>query len=771
MNTMDFPLSFIAAGKEMCDFDHFVPAPYLRRSIVCPEKPARAELLICGLGFYELFLNGERRTRGFLAPYITNPDQILWYDQYDLTDDFEKGENVLGLLLGNGMQNAFGGEIWDFQLARWRSAPKVSLSLRLAYADGSQETIVSDETFRTAPSPIYFDDLRAGEFYDARREIPGWNEPGFDDSGWRPAILTETPRGEARLNTAEPIVISRSLAPVWFRPGKLARPANCRSTLKVYPIPNDEAQTEGWLYDFGENAAGLCRLKIHGKPGQKVILQFSERLYHDGLDLHYMSFLPNGFDHRDIYICKGEGEETYLPSFTYHGFRYCLVLGITEEQATRDLLTYEVMHSDLHPLASFTCSDPIANAVQDAVVRSNLANFYYFPTDCPHREKNGWTGDAALSAEQMLMNHTAETSLAQWLACICAAQAPDGALPGIVPTGGWGFEWGNGPAWDLALVNLPFALWKLRGDLEPARKAAASILRYLNYLSTKTDAQGLVHFGLGDWLPVTTVRAPLELTDSIVSMDICRKAGKLFRALKLEPQAVFAETLHDKLRGAVRENLIDLSTMTAIGNCQTSQAMAIFYDVFTPAEQPEAFRRLVEIIARDGNAFDCGILGARVLFHVLSRFGRTDLAYHLAMNVAKPSYGRMIACGSDTLWEQFGMEPSCSGSLNHHFFGDISSWLVQHLAGLEQNPFERDPLECRVMPRLIDKLTHVEAFRTLPCGKLAGNYVRNGDRVTYTLTVPEGAYGWFTLENGWQFEDGTACRPLESGTYVLLRRK
>lgn len=183
MNTMDFPLSFIAAGKEMCDFDHFVPAPYLRRSIVCPEKPVRAELLICGLGFYELFLNGERRTRSFLAPYITNPDQILWYDQYDLTDDFEKGENVLGLLLGNGMQNAFGGEIWDFQLARWRSAPKVALSLRLAYADGSQETIVSDETFRTSPSPIYFDDLRAGEFYDARREIPGWNEPGFDDSG------------------------------------------------------------------------------------------------------------------------------------------------------------------------------------------------------------------------------------------------------------------------------------------------------------------------------------------------------------------------------------------------------------------------------------------------------------------------------------------------------------------------------------------------------------------------------------------------------------
>lgn len=764
---MEFPLSFIAGSKEMCYFDHFVPAPYLRKRILCPEKPVRAELLICGLGFYELFLNGNKRTKGRLAPYITNPDEILWYDMYDVTVDFTAGENVLGLLLGNGMQNAFGGEIWDFQLARFHSAPKVALSLQLTYADGTRACIVSDESFRTAPSPIYFDDLRAGEFYDARDEQPGWNRPGFDDSAWQPAIPAETPRGEARLCAAEPIIVSRELRPVSLRPGKLARPADCRPTLRVFPAPTpEEAATEGWLYDFGENTAGVCRLKIHGKAGQKVVLQFSERLYEDGLDLRYMQFLPNYFDHRDIYICKGEGEEVYTPSFTYHGFRYCLVMGITVEQATPELLTYEVMHSDLKPMARFTCSDKTVNAIQEAVVRSNLANFFYFPTDCPHREKNGWTGDASFSAEQMLTNHTAEASLAQWLLCLCAAQAPSGMLPGIVPTGGWGF--GNGPAWDEALVNLPYYIWKLRGDLEPARTTLAAFVRYLHYITTLQDERGLVHCGLGDWCPVTVVRAPLELTSSLICMDICEKMGKLLNALGMEPQATFARTVGAGLRGAVRENLLDLSTMTAAGNCQTSQAMAIFYSAFEPAEQPAAFDRLLQIIETDG-AFDCGVLGARVLFHVLSRFGRTDLAYRLITDPDHPSYGRMIRCGSDTLWENFAMEPAGTGSLNHHFFGDVSSWFIQNLAGLQQNPLDRDPLECRVLPRFIEALAHVSAARELPCGTLALEYTRTGDTVTCTLQVPAGAHGRFVLEPGWRFVNGEAWLPLESGIYTIVR--
>ena len=771
MKIKDFPLSFIGAGPEMCYFDHFVAAPYLRRRVLCREKPVAAELLVCGLGFYELFVNGERRTRGHLAPYVTNPDQVMFYDSYDLTRDFAAGENVLGLLLGNGMQNAFGGEIWDFQLARWRSAPKAALALRLEYPDGSVETVLSDETFKTAPSPVYFDDLRAGEFYDARREMPGWCCPGFDDSGWQPAVPMETPRGEARLNETDPIVISRSLRPVEVKKSRLARRADCRPTLKVFPVPEDEDGSEGWLYDFGENIAGLCRLRIHGAPGQKVVLQFSERLWEDGLDLNYMRFLPNGFDHRDIYICKGEGEEEYLPSFTYHGFRYCLVMGITPEQATPELLTCEVMHSDLAPMASFACSDSVINAIQAAVVRSNLSNFYYFPTDCPHREKNGWTGDAALSAEQMLLNHAAEKSLTQWVRCIGLAQAEDGSLPGIVPTGGWGFDWGNGPAWDIALVNLPFAIWQQRDDLSAARIAAPHILRYLHYITTRRDEQGLVHIGLGDWCPVTEVRSPLEWTDSVVCMDICRKAGKLFGALGMAPQAAFAQTLYEEFRNAIRENLVDLSTMTAVGNCQTSQSMGIYYGVFAPAEQPEAFRRLVEIIHGDGDRFDCGILGARVLFHVLSRFGRTDLAYHLITNPEAPSYGRMIACGSDTLWEQFGMEPSCTGSLNHHFFGDVSNWFMQNLAGLRQNPRECDPSEILVQPRFQDSLTWVRASRTLPCGELLGSYTRQGDCVEYTLQVPQGAHGRFLLENGWQFEDGTAARPAESGVYRICRCK
>lgn len=201
-----------------------------------------------------------------------------------------------------------------------------------------------------------------------------------------------------------------------------------------------------------------------------------------------------------MYICKGEGEETYTPSFTYHGFQYVLVTGITPEQATSDLLTYVVMNSDLKERGGFTCSDPTVNTLQELTRRSDLANFYYFPTDCPQREKNGWTADAALSSEHLLLNLSPETSYREWMRNICKAMDDRGALPGIVPTGGWGFHWGNGPAWDNVLLYLPYFVYLYRGDKTILEESAASILRYLHYLTTRVNEEGLIKIGLGDWV-------------------------------------------------------------------------------------------------------------------------------------------------------------------------------------------------------------------------------------------------------------------------------
>lgn len=591
---MNFPKQFIGASHQYADYDRQVPAPYLRRRFFLTQKPKITNILVSGLGFYRLFVNGQEITKGILAPYISNPDDLVYFDQYEVSDFLQKGENVIGLILGNGMQNSFGGYIWGFEKARWRGAPMAALRLE-AQCGNEEFWLETDSSFVTRSSPLLMDELRSGEYYDARLEIPNWNCPGFDDSSWMPAVEMTASRGEYRICQAEPVVVSEQIQPV-----------------SVIPYQ------KGYLYDFGINTAGRCRLRIMGTPGQEISMSYGE-WFHDGiLDKANINFDTRKDPRRgniqySRYICKGEGKEEYVPWFTYFGFQYVYVKGITREQATKDLITYEVMHSNLKERGNFICSDPVANQLQILTRRSTLANFFYFPTDCPHREKNGWTGDAALSAEHTLLNLSPETCYKEWLRNICKAQNQEGALPGIVPTGGWGYEWGNGPAWDCVLTYLPYFTWKYRGDLEIVKENATAIFRYLHYLAVQMDDQGLIAIGLGDWCPPgresEDYKSPLVFTDSVIAMDIARKAAKMFGALGWSLQKSFAQHLADELKTAIRRHLMDFSTMTAIGACQTSQAMAIFYDVLEPGEKPAAFARLMELIADRDNHMDIGILG------------------------------------------------------------------------------------------------------------------------------------------------------------------
>lgn len=767
-----FSTKFISATRTYSSFTEMVPAPYLRRCFELNDDVQSGSITICGVGFYELYINGERITKGLLAPYISNPDDILYYDTYNIAPLLRKGRNVIGILLGNGMLNCPGGDIWDFQLARYRSAPKVALSFESVLVNGRSIAFEADEQFVCAPSPIYYDDLRVGEFYDARKEIDGWNLSDFDDSKWSPAIAAETPRGECRLCAAEPIVITHALKPVSIRRAHMGVEPDFRDTLPVIEPLGVEAQTEGWLYDFGVNAAGNIKLKIRGCKGQKVVIQFAEELDADGnLDLRGMNFLPKALNHRDIYICRGVGEEEYTPSFTYHGFRYCLVLGLEKAQATPELLTYQVMNSDLKSMGGFNCSDPILNQIQECTRVSDLANFYYFPTDCPHREKNGWTADAALSAEQMMFNFAPEKSYREWLNNIRKTQLEDGSLPGIIPTAGWGYEWGNGPAWDCALVILPWFMWRYRGDQEIIRENAAAIMRYLHYVTTKRDPEGLIHIGLGDWCHCARSgepKSPLELTDTLMCMDIAAKAAAMFSAVGMSAQGAFAQAVYDEFRAAGRKHLFDKHTMTALGCCQTSQAMAIFYNLFDESEKPEAFRVLLELIGQNDNLMDVGVLGARVLFRVLSEFGHADLAYEMIVTDRYPSYGDWMRRGATSLWENFhpiGADPS---SHNHHFWGDVSAWMFEYPAGIRINPNADDANCVNIQPRFINALDHVAAHHIAPTGKIEVEWKRSGDEILLALSIPESCHGRILLERGWQFADGHHALPAKSGEYRII---
>ena len=766
---MKLSRSFISATRQMSTLETRVPAPYLRKTVTVPECTVKAELSVCGLGFYRFWLNGTERTRGLLSPYISAPDHILDYDVYDLTDSLQAGENVLGFQLGNGMQNGFGGYVWDFEKAPWRSAPKLAVCLRLTLADGTVTELEADETFRCAPSPTVSDDLRLGEWYDARREIPGWNLPGFDDSGWTQAIPAEAPRGKCVVCQARPIVCTRELKPIAIRPDALLT------------FDKNDRKVTGYLYDFGENCAGVTTLRIKGQPGQKIGIIYGEYVKEDGtFTVDNLRFIRPEYLDMPLYIqeneytCKGGGEEVWTPGFTYHGFRYALVWGITPEQATEDLLTYRVMNTDLPSRGGFHCSDQVLNKLQRMTQIATLANFYHFPTDCPHREKNGWTADAALSTEHTLLNFDAADNYYEWMRHIRAAMDNTGNLPGIVPTANrWGYS--IGPAWDQILIHLPYMVYRFTGRKDIVEETLPEIWRYINFIISLTDARGLVCLGLGDWCAPYGPRSPLQFTTSVVCMDICEKAAFLFKEFGRQSQADFCQAQADSLRTAIRRHLIDWSNYTAIGcnsphsGSQTSQAMAIYYNVFSEEEKPAAFRVLLEKIREEKDHLDTGVLGARVIFFVLSQFGHSDLAHRIIADPTYPSYGQWVARGETALCEDFNRYDMRISSLNHHFWGSISAWFIQCICGIHFNPKADNIHRVDITPHFLTGLSQAQGYHMAPDGKIQVSWQRTGEKtVTLTVTLPEGIHGDLILEKEWaDAQTGKSVLPAESRTYQL----
>lgn len=748
---MNFPEIFIKATNEFNTPEKFVAAPLFRK-VFTMNSAAEAQIKIAACGFYKIFINGEDITKGALAPYISNPDDIVYYDQY--TVNLNEGENVIGVMLGNGFVNNPAGWVWDYDKAKYRSAPHFALQLV-----SGDLVINADKSFKTAPSPITFDDYRYGEHYDANLELDGWNTVDFDDSAWNNSLSAPTPRGEIRLCEAEPIVVTREIKP--------------KSITKT---------DDGYLYDFGENCAGVCRLNISGKKGQRIEMRHGELLVDGKLDIEYIWFPKNqngihwDFDkdniHNDIYICSGKENETYTPSFTYHGFQYVLVSGITENQATPELLTYLVMNSDVKFCGDFATSDKTLTSLYDMTVRSDLANFYYFVTDCPQREKNGWTADAALSAEQILLKFDATKSFREWMRNVCKAQNTVGALPGIVPTGGWGFKWGNGPAWDGALATIPYFCYKYRGDTQIIHECAPAFVKYLHYLTTRNDENGLLAIGLGDWCQVgeryANPKAPLIVTDTIMAIDIANKMALMLDAVNMTAQAEFARAIAEQYREAFRKNLIDFDTMIVEGNCQSSQAMAIYYNVFTDAEKPQAFERLLQLIdAADGH-MDVGVLGARIIFHVLSSFGCADLALNMIARPDFPSYGYIVELGLNTLWEKFTREPM--ESINHHFWGDITAWFVKAIVGIDYNPDATDLNRVDIKPHIVENLTDASAYFDSNNGRINCSWIKKDGKVTLTINIPDGMTGVIAPQNNYIFEDSDTLKPLASGIYTLIRK-
>ena len=355
--------------------------------------------------------------------------------------------------------------------------------------------------------------------------------------------------------------------------------------------------------------------------------------------------------------------------------------------------------------------------------------------DCPHREKNGWTADAALTSSLALMSFNPENNYLTWVRCIARAMTEDGVLPGIVPTDRWGYTGCNGPAWDSALIWLPYWCIYLRGDERPARAVSGAILKYIHYLNRIKDSRGLITTGLGDHC-ATNEMAPNTVTSSIISYDLGIKAAYIFERLGMPLEAEYCRGFAAAMRAAVRAHLIeDAEGLTVSGRCQTSQAMALYYGIFEEGEYKTAYATLRTLISEKGDHLAVGCLGARVLFRVLCDNGDSDLAIKMITRRDPPSYGFLIDEGHTTLTEK--LVPS-ENSFNHHFFGDIAAVMTEYFAGIRPNPHGTDPSEILISPTFPPSLSHASATYSAPGGRVSVRWQRTGEGIELEVSADEG---------------------------------
>lgn len=673
------------------------PAPYLRHAFTLRGSIKRATATICGLGYYELHCNGSKVGDHVLDPGYTRYDRRALYVTHDVTQLLKAGQNAVGIVLGTGWANVHTRAVWYFDRAPWRTAPKALLELRVEYADGTTQNVVTDETWKTTTGPTTYDSIYGGQTYDARRELPGWDKPGYNDSNWQPAQVAPPPGGKLAAQIGPPIRVKSEIAPV-------------RIT---------EPKPGVWLFDMGQNFAGWARLRVSAPAGTAITLRYGERLHADGtldqshIAQHLVKTDPPQRFQTDEYICKGDGEETWHATFCYHGFQYVEMTGFPGKP-TPNTLRGLFLHTDVAPRAHFACSNPLLNRIWQATRMSYLSNLQSIPTDCPHREKNGWTGDAHLAAEFGLLAFDSNGAYAKWINDLDDEQKPTGELPGIVPSSGWGYEWGNGPAWDSAFVLIPRYCYEYSGDKRLLEQHYEGMKRYVDYLTTRAK-EGIVSIGLGDWVPYET-ETPVEVTSTAYYYRDAGIVAEAAALLNKSEDAQKYQMLAAQIKTAFNRRFYHPETATYANGSQTALSCALYQGLVEPEHRSAVTQSLVAAVEKRNGHIDTGILGAKYIFHALTNNGRADVAYRIAGQKDKPGWGWWLEQGGTTLWESWGG----TDSRNHIMFGDISAWFVETLAGI--TPDAPGFTSIRIQPHVVGNLTGARANLQTASGLITSDW-------------------------------------------------
>ncbi|MET1074712.1 MAG: family 78 glycoside hydrolase catalytic domain [Umezawaea sp.] len=691
------------------------PEPLLRKDFTSTKRIRSARAYVIGLGYYKLYLNGKRVGDHELDPAFTVYDKTDLYSTYDVTNELRSGENALGVSLGRGYYAMTNPDEWNS--SPWHAEPKLKLELDITYADSTSKQVLSDGSWTLADGPTTSESLWFGETYDARLEQPGWNQTGFDDSGWRPARVVPAPAGELRAQSFPPIKVTDAL------------------TAKKTTTP--VAGTT--VHDYGSPTAGWAGVAVRGPAGAQVTITYGEKLNDDGTVNNVGGF---GMQlQKYTYVLKGVGLETFTPSYTYAGFQYVQV--VAPAGVAVGSVTAQRVHTAVAKTGDFTSSSDLLNRYHAAQADTILNNLHSVPTDTPMYEKRPYTADGLLAADSAIASFDMRDFYENWMRAHRDDQTPAGNIGQTVP-GTAGAKEVVDPVWTASFVLVNRDLYWYYGDLRPLRDNYAAMKSWLAFFEAKIAPTGYVYTGgsYADWLSPGFAMPPegARLAGTAYLHKTTTAMAEIARALGRNDDAARFDTLASTIANAFNTTFYNASKGAyfddpAAGYRQTSNLLPLSLGIVPEADRATVVTNLVADINGRGVHLNTGALGTKLILPVLTDTGNSELAYRVATNPTYPGWGYWFqALGATTMWEEW---PAGSRSRQHAFMGTVDDWLYQDVAGIQ--PAAPGYTKVKIQPFPVGDLRQASAQITSPLGRISSSWTRDQTRFTLRVTVPVGA--------------------------------
>ena len=686
--------------------------PYLRKSFSIGKPLAKATVYATALGLYELRLNGQRVGDHFLAPEWTDYAKRLRYQEYDVTSLLTSGNNVIAAQVANGW---YCGHIGNGGFQRWGKSPALYAQLELTYTDASTQRVITDATWKSHVSPLLSTDFMIGENYDASQEIRGWDLPDFNDSDWAQVVERTEPSRPINGQVMEP---SRELCKIETK--KLTEPAPGK-----------------WTFDLGQNMVGVVRLKVSAAAGTRITLRHAEMLNPDGTV--YTANL-RAAPSTDTYICRGGGVETWQPKFTFHGFRYVELSGLSEKPPP-DTVTGIVIGSDTPRTGWFSCSDARVNQLQANIEWGQRGNYLSIPTDCPQRdERLGWMGDAQVFVRTATYNADVAAFFSKWLVDVTDDQGTNGAFADVAPAG----SPGGTPAWADAGVICPWTIYQAYGDLRLLERQYPSMVKWLEFCkaqSANSIRSGVRGGDYGDWLSIGADTSK-ELIGTAYYAYSTSLVAKAARVLGKTAEAASYETLFQTIKQAFIEKYVSADGHIT-GNTQCAFLMALKFDLLPAPLRAKALEYLEADIIAKGYHLSTGFVGVSYLLPELTKAGKVGLAYRLLMQDSFPSWLFSVKMGATTIWERWdgwtpdkGFQDAGMNSFNHYSLGSCGEWLYDTVAGIACDPAQPGFKQIIIRPIVGGGLSTAKGqFRSIH-GLITSEWVSSKDKLTLTIGIP-----------------------------------